>query len=227
MRHGACFVRYGGQGHDTDAHGCNKGKREDLRFGGYGAGSRAYFAFKLLCLANCVSFRMSCHRNQDAHTRSVHLWKSSSSCYVPISRYPILSSVRPVHAQPETDEEITEYVLLSDYRAPESFPAFTFATASGYVYRSNALDLSVPNPKCSIQRRRALPAPRLFGQFSADAGPPSGRTLGPVVVNNASSSDAIWELERELQLRLSLSSHHRVKCLRPPLDPLIFHQNVR
>lgn len=169
------------------------------------------------CLATEIKMRIS----------SVHLWKSSSSCYVPISRYPILSSVRPVHAQPETDEEITEYVLLSDYRAPESFPAFTFAIASGYVYRSNALDLSVPNPKCSIQCRRALPAPRLFGQFSADAGSPSGRTLGPVVVNNASSSDAIWELERELQLRLSLSSHHRVKCLRPPLDPLIFHQNVR
>lgn len=173
------------------------------------------------CLATEIKMRIS----------SVHLWKSSSSCYVPISRYPILSSVHPVHAQPETDEEITEYVLLSDYRAPESFPAFTFATASGYVYRSNALDLSVPNPKCSIhwQCRGALPAPRLFGQFSADAGPPSGMNVGivlPVVVNNASSSNAIWELERELQLRLSLSSHHRVKCLRP-LDPLIFHQNVR
>lgn len=122
------------------------------------------------CLVTEIKMRIS----------SVHLWKSSSSCYVPISCYPILSSVRPVHAQPETDEEITEYVLLSDYRAPESFPAFTFAIASGYVYRSNALDLSVPNPKCSIhwQCRRALPAPRLFGQFSADAGPPSGMNVG-------------------------------------------------
>lgn len=125
MRHGACFVRYGGQleGHDTDAHGCNKGKRDDLRFGGYGAGSRAYFAFKLLCLANCVSFGMSCHRNQDAHIRSVHLWKSSSSCYVPISRYPILSSVRPVHAQPETDEEITEYYFQTTERPKASPPS--------------------------------------------------------------------------------------------------------
>lgn len=38
----------------------------------------------------------------------------------------------------------------------------------------------------------------------------------PVLVNNASSSDAIWELERELQLRLSLSSHHQLQLEEHP-----------
>lgn len=65
------------------------------------------------CLATEIKMRIS----------SVHLWKSSSSCYVPISRYPILSSVRPVHAQPETDEEITEYYSQTTERPKASPPS--------------------------------------------------------------------------------------------------------
>lgn len=64
------------------------------------------------CLATEIKMRIS----------SVHLWKSSSSCYVPISRYPILSSVRPVHAQPETDEEITEYYYFQTTERPKASP---------------------------------------------------------------------------------------------------------